>query len=649
MKPVLKRTIFFLSAWFGLLQIAIADVALNPLFSNHMVLQRNKPLRFWGTAQPGENITLQFAKLQKKIKAGSDGKWLIELPAQPAGGPYEILCKGKNSIRISDVFIGEVWIASGQSNMEWKLKQPILNGPMEIAQANFPLIRFIDIKNRPAALPQHTFQSSGWQLCSSQTAPNLSAIAYFFGREIFQKLNIPIGLILCEWGGTPAQAWTSKEGLAPFPEFNNDLAKLAEAESALPESEDFKNRLDAFNKSLQTNDAGTINQWHLPETGDSDWPNMAIPALWEGAGLAFFDGAVWFRKTVELTAEQATSPEASLHLSKIDDMDSTWINGVKIGGMRGYDRGRNYSIPNGVLKSGANTIAVRVIDWGGGGGLWGDKEEMLLKTKAGNIPLSGQWKYKIGCKLDQLKALGDDFRMQNMPSALFNGMLHPLIPYGIQGVIWYQGESNTARAKQYEKLFPAMITDWRNRFQLGDFPFLFVQLANYRAPDSEPPAQSDWAELREVQAKTLSLPATGMATAIDIGEANDIHPKNKQDVGFRLALIALNKVYGLPVPFENPMIENIEVANKEIVISIKHIYNGLKIKDKYGYIKGFALAGPDKKFVWARAELVNNRIRVWSETISEPKFVRYGWANNPEDINIYNSAGLPLIPFRNDE
>ena len=625
-------------------------VKLSAIFGDQMVLQRNKPVSIWGKGAPGEKVTVTFGSIRMNTKVATDSSWKIQLPGQMAGGPHIIQVNGKNEIILHDVYFGEVWIASGQSNMELKLKQPVVNNTQEIANAHFPQIRYIDVKNMPKSTPQSDFETKGWNVCSPKTAGDFSAVAYFFSREVFQKINVPIGIIQCEWGGTPAEAWTSKEALKPFPEFNSAIADLVNAEAMQTHTPNFKKILAGFNESLLKNDAGTKGGWWKSELSptESDWKPMTIPTVWEQAGLPGFDGAVWFRKEFNCSATLAKETGVILRLSTIDDMDSTWVNGVKVGGMRGYDRNRNYTLPEGVLKEGKNVVSIRVIDWSANGGLWGDRENIVVQSKTETLSLAGDWQYKVGCKATDLVNVGDDKRMQNMPSALYNGMLHPLLPLSIQGVIWYQGESNANKAKQYQALFPAMINDWRSRFNQGNFPFLFVQLANYMKAEDEP-KESNWAELREAQTMTTSLPNTGMACIIDVGEAYDIHPRNKQDVGHRLAVLALKNTYGIDVPSQSPSLDKAEKQGKTMRISFRNTYSGLKVRDKYGFVKGFAIAGSDKKFQWAEAKLEGNQILLSSASIPDPQFVRYGWANNPDDVNVYNSADLPLIPFRTDQ
>jgi len=644
----LLRIAFFVNL--GLPISMLGAVRVSPVFSSHAVLQRNKPVTVWGKANPHEKVTVSLGTISLKVKANSDSSWQVVFPAQAAGGPFVLKLKASNTLLFDDIYFGEVWLASGQSNMEWKLKQDVNNWKTEVENANYPLIRFLDVKNIASSVLKSEIESQGWSICNKENASEFSAIAYFFARDVFQKLNIPIGLVQCEWGGTPSEAWTSKEALAPYPEFNDQIADLPNIERSSPANASFQATLKRFNEALQKHDLGTKEQWWkntLPAT-ENNWKEIELPAIWANAELSNFDGVVWFRKEFELKSPVPDEEELILKLAKIDNMDSTWINGVKVGGIRNFDRNRNYNLPKGLLKEGKNTIAIRVVDWEGKGGFWGDKDLFQIAGKKSEIcSLAGIWTYKIGSSIQNIPILGDEKRLFMMATSLYNGMLHPLFQLSIQGVIWYQGETNAAKAKQYQSIFPAMIKDWRAKFNQGDFPFLYVQLANYMKPEAEP-KESSWAELREAQTMTLSLPKTGMALAIDIGEALDIHPKNKQDVGKRLANLALSDVYGMSLPGKSLMFSKTEKVGSTLKVSFLNLYDGLKVKDKYGYIKGFAIAGVDKKFVWANAQKEGNSIVVSAPNITEPLYVRYAWANNPDDANVYNSADLPLCPFRTD-
>ncbi|MCL6101898.1 MAG: sialate O-acetylesterase [Bacteroidetes bacterium] len=463
---------------------ANAQVTLPPFFNCNMVLQQGIPIPVWGWASPGEKVSVTFNNKTVTTKTGKDGKWKVSLPSMNYGGPYKMVVKGKNLRTIENILIGEVWVCSGQSNMEFKLSSAN-NADAEIAASNYPEIRLFTVKRRMAQTPQENLEEGEWWECSPVSTPNFSAVAYFFGRELYKKLKVPIGLIHTSWGGTAAETWTSPEAIAKNPDFAPMLEKL---------------------------------------------------------------------KTIDL---------------------------------KEYAKNTDKSVP----KLGPNTF----------------------------------------------------------PTLLYNGMIHPLIPYGIKGVIWYQGENNAGRAFQYRQVFPEMIKDWRSQWHQGDFPFLFVQLANYMKADSLP-AQSTWAELREAQSMTLSLPKTGMASAIDVGDAGNIHPKDKQTVGKRLALSALKVAYNQNIENMGPVYNEMKVSGNKVEITFSHVGTGLKAKDKYGYVKGFALAGNDHKFHWATAAITGtNTIILSAPEVAEPVAVRYAWGNNPDDVNLYNSEGLPADPFRTDK
>lgn len=387
------------------------------------------------------------------------------------------------------------------------------------------------------------------------------------------------------------------------------------------------------------NDKG-VNEWMRPGLDDSDWKSMTVPGLWESGPVGQYDGIIWFRKTVHIP-ESWAGENLSLHLGPVDDLDSTYVNGQLIGSQEVHNAPRDYTIPANLTESCELKIAVRVVDWMGGGGFWGEDKDMRIKSSSGDsILLSGEWLFKEGIK-------GSDVPLrpsQSSPTMLFNGMINPIVNYVMRGVIWYQGEANASRAYQYRSLFPTMIEDWRKHWNRGDFPFYFVQLANFMDIKSEP-SESAWAELREAQLMTLALPNTGMACIIDIGEADDIHPRNKQDVGKRLALIARNQIYGEDVPFSGPIYKSKKVEGNKIRLNFDHVYDGLSAKSEN--LKGFAIAGEDKKFVWAEAVVEGESVLVWSDDIKNPVAVRYAWADNPV-CNLVNSEGLPASPFRTD-
>lgn len=623
-----------------------AEVKLPRIFNSNMVLQRGIENPIWGWADKGEQITIIFNNHSVRTKTDKNGKWSVKLPAQEYGGPYSLTVKGKNTIVFDNILIGEVWVCSGQSNMEWQVANSV-NGENEIATANFPKIRLFTVPKTVAQFPNDDISSGEWEECSPETVSDFSAVGYFFGRHIFRELNVPIGLIHTSWGGTVAETWSSAETISKDPDLKGNLSDLQKLDLSKYKEEKMVQIKKILGGEVSDKDLGMENGkavWADPDFNDSGWKTIKTPVYWEQQGYADIDGIGWYRKEIILTEEQANT-NAVLHLGKIDDADITFVNGVEIGKTNSYDKNRVYSIESKILKQGKNLITVRVDDTGGNGGIWGDSKEMYLDFKNEKMDISGDWKFRIS------KAMAGNLNIgpNSYPTLLFNGMINPILPYGIKGAIWYQGESNAGRAKQYQRVFPDMIKDWRTHWNQGDFPFLFVSLANFNPP-VETPGESDWAELRESQTKTLSLPNTGMALAIDIGEANDIHPKNKQDVGKRLALNALKITYNKDIVFSGPMFKSVEFKDGKAFITFTETGSGLKAKDKYGYLKGFTIAGADKKFKWAKAEIMDNQtVVVYSKEINDPKSVRYGWANNPDDVNLYNMEGLPANPFRTDE
>jgi sialate O-acetylesterase len=636
---------------------ALAETAselpfLHPLFSDHMVLQRNVKVPVWGWANPGTKVTVTFAGLTQTAVAQADGKWMVHLNPLPASSePRALTIKNaanNQSIAIQDVLVGDVWLCSGQSNMEMGIGA--CNATNEINSANFPQIRLLTVPRLIATTPAQTLECR-WLPCSPSTVlqgtwGGFSAAGFFFGRELHQQLKIPIGLIHSSWGGTIAEAWTSPEGLLPLQDFNQRLERVSD------QAKGAKIDYDADYESwCQKNDPGTRQGWAKPDLETAGWKTVKMPQPFEQAGLPDFDGMVWFRYTLDLPLGWENQA-VKLSLGPIDDIDTTFVNGTKVGQMNRYDLNRVYTIPPGVLKPGKNVLSVRVLDTGGAGGLIGTAEQLFLKPASGTDPsmirLAGDWLMRDSVPLSQLPAppTVTDSDNPNVVTVLYNGMIAPLLPFAIKGAIWYQGESNAERAYQYRRLLPAMIQDWRRHFGVGDFPFYIVQLAAFQATRPEP-RQNDWAELREAQAMTAkSVPQCGLAVAIDIGEANDIHPKNKAEVGRRLALCALAQTYGKKIEFSGPWYKSMKIEGDSVLLSFDHVDGGLVAQG--GELKGFAVAGEDRKFVWAKALIDGKRIVVSAPGIEKPVAVRYAWDINPV-CNLYNQAGLPAVPFRTDE
>ncbi|MDQ3394810.1 MAG: sialate O-acetylesterase [Bacteroidota bacterium] len=621
-----------------------AEVKLPKLVGDHMVLQRDQQLPIWGWASPGEEVTLLFQDQRIATKADEKGNWLITLAPVPAGGPYDLVISGKNTIRLRDIMIGDVWVCSGQSNMEWKMDWLKEQYSSEFPTAKNKNIRQIEVEKNPSYNPLSDIGSSGWKSVNQENLPNFSAVAYFFAKNLFEQYGIPIGLIYTAWGGTVAEAWTSEATLKNFPEFE-EVLKDQELHSSEDIEAAYQKELQAWDKKLkdEKNKNKSIEAaFSKVKFDDKDWGTMVLPNHWENAGLKDFDGVVWFRKIVELPKDLA-GKEITLSLGPIDDADSTLFNGKLVGKTSRHDEFREYKIPANLVKEGKNVIAIKITDTGGGGGIYGKKEDMAIKAGKVNLPLHGSWKYKVSLDYSHKPK---DPNNPNKPAVLYNGMIAPIVPYAIKGAIWYQGESNADRAKQYESLFPAMIQDWRAAWGLGDFPFLFVQLANFMQP-SEEPSESNWAELRNAQLKALSVPNTGMAVIIDIGDANDIHPKNKHDVGKRLALAARKVAYKEEIVYSGPIYESMTVEGDKIRIKFKHTGSGLVIKGEEP--KEFAIAGQDNKFYRAKAVIENDAVIVSSDKVQNPVAVRYAWADNPEGANLYNKEGLPAAPFQSGE
>lgn len=611
---------------------------LNPIFSDHAVLQRDRPLPVWGWSTPGDTVHVTFDKQALDGVAGPDGRWQVTFTPVAAGGPYTLTATGAQSVTASDLLVGDVWLCSGQSNMEWVVANSH-NAEQEITAADVPQIRQFTGTKRYTMTPQ-TITGGGWAVCSPTTVRNFTAVGYFFGRELQRELTVPIGLVNASWGGTRIEAWMSAPGLTAVQRSAEELATLAE-HVAKPETDDYATQMAAWWEKAspaQGRDGAVYN--------DSAWPSVEQPGNWEGNGLPDYDGIVWFRRTVEVPAAQAGAA-ATLRLGPIDDQDTTWVNGTQIGATSAWNQPRVYAIPAGVLKSGANVIAIRVLDTGGGGGLFGKPEDVKLDIGVMSLPLAGPWRREKNTELKALPPTPARFDNPNFVTGLSNGMIEPLVPMALAGVIWYQGESNAWTPSGYEVLMPGLIADWRKRFNNPDMPFGMVQLANFSAAQTTPVEEGNgWAYLRNTQLHTFTtIPHTGMAVITDIGEANDIHPRNKQEVGKRLAQWALHDVYGrTEVARSGPIFKAATVENGTLRISFTETVGGLKAK---GDLAGFAIAGAEGPWVTAQAKIDGNSVIVSNPTVSAPTKVRYAWGMNPP-CTLYNGADLPASPFRSD-
>jgi sialate O-acetylesterase len=671
---MLKRML----GWGACLLVAIGAIAfgaggavagenplLHPLFADNAVIQRGIAAPVWGWTAPNTEVAVTLAdSAGKKItdaKTTSDaqGRWEIRTAPTPAGGPYTLtVAAGAQTITAKNVLFGDVWVCSGQSNMEMGIGA-VNNAAAEIADAkNYPQLRLFHLPHKISLAPI-TEAPAEWLVAAPETVvgygwAGFSATGYFFGRDLQKALDIPIGLIHTSWGGTIAEAWTSEEGLLA----SGDAGLVNQIKNYVEAREDFLHSGTPFEKKVEKwwaeNDKGVAANWSAAAFDDSAWKIMKLPVLWENADLPNFDGLVWFRKNVEIPATW-TNQELILSLGPIDDWDTTYVNGKEVGATSQYNAPRNYKVPAGTFVAGNNLIAVRVFDSGGGGGIYGAPEQLLIKPvnadDAEAIKLAGEWKYEVSTEVKDLKPFPHSIAEEvNVPTVLYNGMVFPFLPAAVKGAIWYQGESNAERRESYQPLLTALINDWRARFTVSDgkFPFGIVMLAGFMKVAETPVQNSDWPALREAQLLTAAtVKDAGVISAVDLGDTNDIHPHNKQDVGGRLARLMLHDVYGKDIVANGPIYRDYKIDGNKIVISFDNIGGGLIAKD-HAPLKWFAIAGEDKNFVAATAEIVGDTVVVTAPSIAAPVAVRYAWADNPDGANLYNKDGLPAFPFRTD-
>jgi sialate O-acetylesterase len=625
-----------------------ADLRLPAVLGDHMVVQRDATTRMWGWAGPGDAVSVSASwGGAAATRAGADGAWSVALETPGAGGPHTLtVTSADETLVLDDVLSGDVWVCSGQSNMEWSLWHTS-GGPDDVAAAAHPGLRLFDVAHQIATAERDDC-GGAWQVCSPEAARDFSAIGYHFGARLHAELGVPIGLLGTSWGGTRAEAWTSAGTIqAGFPEFHADLAAMADraagggGEPALAELQ------AAFWNRLETTDAGMTGGWMRADFDAADWRRAPVPGPWSAFGEGDFDGCLWYRTAVDVPAAWS-GRMLVLELGPVDDMDLTWFNGALVGESRAdglWSTPRVYAIPAGLARAGANAIAVCAIDSGGVGLLGNDAMRLRLADDAGgaeSVALSGEWRYRTGSTLDELGGFPRAAWMnQHRPAALFNGMVAPLLPFAIKGAIWYQGESNREQAAQYRRLFPALISDWRRRFGVGDFPFYFVQLAPFAYPGDT----GQLSELREAQALTLALKNTGMAVTMDVGNPADIHPRDKRTVAERLARIALANTYGKDVACEGPAFERIERAGAGLRVVLGHA-DGLTSRGAAP--RCFTLAGADRVFHPAEARIDGANVIVTSAAVPDPVAVRFAWAAADEP-NLWNGAGLPAGSFRSDD
>ena len=629
-----------------------ANIKLPLLLSNGMVLQRDTKLIIWGWASPGEKVQVRINKKTISTVTDSNGNWKVSLPPMKAGGPYSMKVKGNNTITVNDILVGDVWFCSGQSNMVLNMERVKEKYPEDIAGANFPEIRNFFIPTTSDVISIHKELPGGkWISASPENVLGFGAVTFFFARSIFQEYKVPIGIINSSVGGTPIESWTSEEGLKEFPELKSRVEKLRDTAYLNPILRSTRRRSDAGqnppanSRSADKGMSGPI-PWYDFNYVAEGWHKYWLPGYWDDQGVRGLNGIVWFRKEISVP-ESMTGKPAKLILGRIVDADNVYVNGVSSGSIAYQYPPRRYNLPAGLLKQGKNIIVIRVTNYTGKGGFVPDKPYYLIAGRD-SIDLRGEWFYMVGQvfrPVTFVSVTGSPvISMQNEPTGLYNTMVAPSINYSIKGFLWYQGEANTSNPQQYQLLLPALITDWRNKWHDGTLPFIFVQLPNFMEVQYLP-SESQWAELRSGQLKALTVPNTAMVVTIDAGEWNDIHPLEKKVVGERLALAARKLAYSYEkIICSGPVYKSSVKEADSIKIEFDHIGSGLLVKGG-GDLYYFAIAGADRKFVWAEARIQNNHLVVWSNEIKNPLYVRYAWADNPEGANLYNLEGLPASPF----
>ncbi|WP_179021884.1 sialate O-acetylesterase [Winogradskyella forsetii] len=633
--------------------ITNAQVKLPKLISDGMVLQRNVKIPIWGWASPNEKVTIQFKGKTYKTKASADGKWQVELKKMKAGGPYTMVISAKNEIDVKDILIGDVWLCTGQSNMVHQLDIHDVLYEKEIETANNPSIRHFKVPTTPnISGPQDDLTGGEWQKAIGDEVRPFSAVAYFFAKKIYKKYQIPIGLINASVGGTPIEAWIPKEGYKSYPE----ILKIIEENKDTAFVNSQKQKQPTSNKEVvKITDKGLIGEkpWYDINFEPKNWRRINIPGYWEDQGARDLNGVVWFRREIDIP-EAMVGQKARVFLGRIVDADQLYINGVMVGEKTYQYPQRRYNVPENLLKAGKNVFVVRVTNNYGKGGFVPDKPYYIF-TEKDTVDLKGYWQYKVGevFKPFDFSALSNRnsdtprprrINPQNEPTALYNGMVAPYKEFPLKGILWYQGESNAGNPKAYKGYMEALVSGLRSVFNQPEIPFVYAQLPNFMDV-SYLPSESNWAELRESQLKALSIPNTAMTVNIELGEWNDIHPDNKKDVGERMALAGLKLAYDENLVYSGPLFRDYKIESNKVIISFSNTGSGLITNDG-APLSEFAIAGNDKKFVWAKAKIEGDKVVVWSDEVPNPKYVRYAWADNPDNPNLYNKEGLPASPFR---
>lgn len=642
MKTIPALAVTFVSMATSML--VAAEVVPSKLISSGAVLQRELPLTLWGHADPGESISVSLdGKQLATFKANADGRWYWEGDSYAAGGPHQLILEGENRVELKDIYFGDVWLAAGQSNMEMKMSNVKEVYAEDLASSDNPRIRHFQVPKKAVYHgPEQDLSGGQWLAANPVNTLQFTAVGYFFARHIERTQDVPVGIIMNAYGGSGAQAWMSPEALKNYPHYLEQAKRNAAPGYVEKVKAEDNVRTAAWYDNLQKQDKGLSAEprWSEVSVDDHDWKKITLPGTWVENGLPDLNGVIWLRKTITLPAS-AAGQAAMLRLGRVVDADTVFVNGRQVGNTTYKYPQRRYQIPAGILQAGENTLVVRAVTNSGGGGFVLDKP-YRLEVAGEQVSLAGEWLARVGAVVD--KAPSRQFWDMSQPVGIYNAMLAPITPVPLKGVLWYQGESNADKPDEYATLLPTMIRQWREEFGQPRLPFIYAQLPGFGEPVDEP-VQEGWADMRMAQAKVLSVPDTAMAVTIDLGDWNDIHPLQKKDVGDRLALLARQQVYGekdLLAEAAAPLQMTV-TGDGKVEILVAHAGKGLTAKK--GRPDGFAIAGADGHFVWAEAELHGNLIRVWSPEVQQPIQVRYAWSNFPERANVYNSAGLPLMPF----
>ena len=619
----------------------MSDISLSSILSDGMVIQRGNKTKIYGKAQKNKKIKVKFLNEIYETYSDREGKWQVKLNYLQPGGPYDMVIISENEIRIKDILIGDVWLCSGQSNMELPIERVMDLYQEEVSEySNSNIRQFLASKNYNFQGPQEDLEYGAWKSATGDAVLEFSAVGYFFAKELYKRYKVPIGLISTAVGGTPIESWISEEELKKFNRLDDLIASCKDENYVKTKQKEDDERINSWFETRDLMDEG-FNKWNSDNLDDNNWSEFVIPGMWRDTILDKVNGVVWFRKEFYLSKSLSDS-EAKLYLGNIIDADEAYINGVLVGKTEYRYPPRKYLIRKELLKEGRNVIALRITSCTSIGGFICDKPYKLVFDNE-EVELSGGWKYKIGCKMD---SNFDRTHFEYMPTGLYNSVIYPLKDYAISGVIWYQGESNTGYPDDYEELFEILVKEWRSNWEIGDFPFLYVQLANYSDP-SNVSVDINWARLREAQRRSLKNINTGMVVTIDIGENNELHPFNKKEVARRLALLAVNKFYGEDIVCNGPLYKEAKKNKNKIDIFFENSKS--QLLNIRGDLKNFEICGDDNIYYQANAIIIDDYIEVWSSKVDNPKSVRYAFKDGANYINLYNKEGLPASPFTTED